>query len=145
MLKPWAALSLAKGSLSGAAASGGGATGESLAAASLSGRPISGDPGGSDGAAAGGLGCCAEAEKLKALRKTPASKMARGDEQAIISSSLNGDRCIPRRLTMPAQAVLPTVQSPIFQASCAIGNMDSPDAPGSPGAFSSEVDTGSRQ
>src|SRR5258708_27756691 len=89
MLKPAAGLSFATGSLSGAAASGGGATGASLAAASLSGRPLIGDPGGSGCAAAGGLDCCAAAEKLNALRKAPASKRLRGDEQAVMASPLN--------------------------------------------------------
>src|SRR6266702_2107563 len=116
MLKPGAALSFAIGSLSGAAASGGGATGASLAAASLLGRPISGEPCGSGCAAAGGLACCAEAEKLKTLIKTPASKMLRGDEQAVMSSSLigghcrcGGRRCRPKR---PYQCVIFDISQP---------------------------------
>src|ERR1700761_1234267 len=124
MLKPAGTLSLAIGNLSGAAASCGAATGASWAAASPSGRPIKGEPGGSAGAAAGaapaaGAACCADAARVNAPKKAPASNRLRDADRLIVMvvlpfESLVFESLVEARVKMVPRRWLSGPHSPIF-------------------------------
>src|SRR5580704_8058943 len=140
MLKPGGSLNFAIGNLSTAAAIGGPATGASFAAASPSGRPIIGDPGGSAGfaagsgaAAAGGeaaggdaaggvAGCCAAAPNVNAPIKAPASNRRGAAEQIVMIGLPVWKPVVQAQISIRAGG-FPEPQSPIFLASCAIGNI----------------------